>query len=234
MLGIGLFGSVYLMPVFLGLVRLHSALEIGEVMLVTGIAQLLTAPVAVQLERRFDARALSAFGFTLFGIGLGLSYFQSFETDFAQMFWPQVIRGVAIMFCLLPPTRLALGHLAPAQIPNASGLFNLMRNLGGAIGIALIDTIIWVRAPEHVEAIVARLLAGDAATAAFVGLPADRFKGVPLGPVDADTQELARPLVERAGLVSAINEAWAMMALAMALALLALFISHLRKRRPIA
>ncbi|HWA47766.1 MAG TPA: DHA2 family efflux MFS transporter permease subunit [Dongiaceae bacterium] len=231
MLGIGLFGSVYLMPVFLGLVRLRGALEIGEIMLVTGVAQLLTAPVAVQMERRFDARPLSAFGFALFGIGLGLSYFQTFETDFAQMFWPQIIRGIAIMFCLLPPTRLALGHLAPADIPNASGLFNLMRNLGGAIGIALIDTIIWVRAPEHVDAIVTRLLAGDAATAAFVGLPTDKFKGVPLGPVDADTQEFARPLVERAGLVSAINEAWAMMALAMALALLALFISHLRNRR---
>ncbi len=231
MLGVGLFGSVYLMPVFLGLVRLHGALEIGQVMLVTGIAQLLTAPVAVQLERRFDARALSVFGFALFGIGLALSCFQTFETDFAQMFWPQVIRGVAIMFCLLPPTRLALGHLAPAQIPNASGLFNLMRNLGGAIGIALIDTIIWVRAPAHVDTIVARLLAGDAAMAAFVGLPTDKFKGIPLGPVDAETQELARPLVERAGLVSAINEAWAMMAVAMALALLALFISHLRTRR---
>jgi DHA2 family multidrug resistance protein len=234
MLGVGLFGSVYLMPVFLGLVRLHSALEIGTVMLVTGLAQLATAPIAVQLERRCDARALSAFGFALFGIGLGLSYFQTFETDFAQMFWPQVIRGIAIMFCLLPPTTLALGHLPPENIPNASGLFNLMRNLGGAIGIALIDTIIWARAPEHVTAIVERLQAGDAATAAFVGLPTDRFKGVPLGPVDADTQEMVRPLVERAGLVSAINEAWAMMALAMALALLALLISRLRNRGRIA
>lgn len=228
-LGIGLFGSVYLMPVFLGLVRLHSAFEIGEVMLVTGVAQLLAAPVAVALERRIDARLLSACGFALFGIGLACSYFQTWETDFAQMFWPQVIRGCAIMFCLLPPTRLALGHLAPAQIPDASGLFNLMRNLGGAIGIAVIDTIIWVRAPEHVSAIVERLKAGDAATALFVGLPTDRFKGVPLGEIDADTQEFARPLVERAGLVAAVNEAWAVMALAMALALLALLL--LRRRR---
>ena len=229
-LGVGLFGSVYLMPVFLGLVRLHSAFEIGEVMLVTGIAQLLTAPVAVALERRVDARLLSACGFALFGIGLACSYFQTWETDFAQMFWPQVIRGCAIMLCLLPPTRLALGHLAPAQIPDASGLFNLMRNLGGAIGIAVIDTIIWVRAPAHVTAIVERLKAGDAATALFVGLPTDRFKGVPLGEIDADTQEFARPLVERAGLVAAVNEAWAAMALAMVLALFALLM--LRRRRP--
>jgi DHA2 family multidrug resistance protein len=222
LLGCGLYGSVYLMPVFLGLVRLHGAFEIGQVMLVTGIAQLVTAPIAVQVERRCDPKGLSAFGFALFGIGLGMSYFQTFETDFDQMLWPQLVRGVAIMFCLLPPTRLALGHLAPERVPNASGLFNLMRNLGGAIGIALIDTVIWLRAPEHVDAIVQRLLAGDRATALFVGLPPERFVGKPLGPVDADIQELARPLVERAGLVSAINEAWAMMAAAMLLALLGL------------
>ncbi len=228
-LGFGLYGSVYLMPVFLGLVRLHGAFEIGQVMLVTGVAQLLTAPIAVQVERRCDPKLLSAFGFALFGIGLALSYFQTWETDFDQMLWPQVIRGIAIMFCLLPPTHLALGHLAPERVPNASGLFNLMRNLGGAIGIALIDTVIWVRAPFHVDRIVEKLLAGDAATALFVGLPTDRFTGKPLGPVDAETQEFARPLVERAGLVCAINEAWAMMALAMAIGLGALLVSMLRR-----
>ncbi|HEX6118800.1 MAG TPA: MFS transporter, partial [Dongiaceae bacterium] len=229
--GFGLYGSVYLMPVFLGLVRLHSAFEIGQIMLVTGVAQLLTAPIAVQVERRCDPRLLSAFGFALFGIGLALSYFQTWETDFDQMLWPQVIRGVAIMFCLLPPTRIALGHLPPGRVPNASGLFNLMRNLGGAIGIALIDTVIWVRAPIHVERIAQKLLAGDRATAIFAGLPPDRFTGKPLGPVDADTQELVRPLLERAGLVSSINEAWAMMAVAMLLALAAILLSITRRKR---
>jgi len=146
------------------------------------------------------------------------------------MLWPQVVRGIGIMFCLLPPTRLALGHLPPEHVPNASGLFNLMRNLGGAIGIALIDTVMWVRAPEHVERIVEKLLAGDRATAIFVGLPTERFTGKPLGPIDADVQELARPLVERAGLVSAINEGWAMLAAAMLLALVALLLSIGRRR----
>ena len=231
LLGCGLYGSVYLMPVFLGLVRLHGAFEIGQVMLVTGVAQLLTAPIAVQVERRCDPIWLSAFGFALFGVGLAMSCFQTWETDFEQMLWPQVVRGIAIMFCLLPPTRLALGHLPPERVPNASGLFNLMRNLGGAIGIALIDTVIWLRAPEHVDDIVQRLLAGDRATALFVGLPPERFLGQPLGPVDADIQEFARPLVERAGLVAAINEAWAMMALAMVLALVGIMVSLSRKRR---
>ena len=137
------------MPVFLAFVRGHDALEIGTIMLVTGIAQLLMAPVAVALEQRVNARLLTAAGFGLFAVGLGMSAFQTPETDFAGMFWPQVVRGLAIMFCLLPPTRLALGHLDAGRVPDASGVFNLMRNLGGAIGLALIDTVIYTRAPVH-------------------------------------------------------------------------------------
>ena len=128
------------------------------------------------------------------------------------MFLPQVVRGLAIMFCLLPPTRLALGHLDAGRVPDASGVFNLMRNLGGAIGLALIDTVIYTRAPSHGEAIVARLQAGDIATARFVGLPLDLFVNRPPGPVDAGTIELLRPLVEKAALVQAINDAWALVA----------------------
>ena len=70
-LGIGLFGSVYLMPVFLAYVSGHNALEIGKIMLVTGVAQLVVAPVAASLERRFDERYLTRFGFLLFAIGMG-------------------------------------------------------------------------------------------------------------------------------------------------------------------
>ena len=92
-------------------------------MLVTGLAQLATAPVAVALERRVDARLLTGFGFGLFALGLGLSCKQTIETDFNEMLVPQVMRGVAIMFCLLPPTRLALGNLPLARVPDASGLF---------------------------------------------------------------------------------------------------------------
>jgi len=97
-LGIGLFGSVYLMPVYLAFVRYHDALEIGMIMLVTGVAQLVTAPAAVLLEQRLDARWLTAAGFALFACGLGLSAMQTPRTDYDEMFWPQVIRGVAIMF----------------------------------------------------------------------------------------------------------------------------------------
>jgi DHA2 family multidrug resistance protein len=221
-LGMGLFGSVYLMPVFLAFVRGHGAFEIGTIMLVTGLAQLITAPAAVALELRIGARALTACGFALFAIGLALSGFQTGETDFKQMFWPQVLRGVAIMLCLLPPTRLALGRLDPAQVSDASGLFNLMRNLGGAIGIALIDTVIYGRAPALGRQIVRRLQAGDVATAKAVGVPMDMFLSHGKAPVDQDTIDFLKPLVEQLALVRAINEAWLLIAILTGLALLAL------------
>ncbi|HEY2179327.1 MAG TPA: DHA2 family efflux MFS transporter permease subunit [Caulobacteraceae bacterium] len=219
--GIGLFGSVYLMPVFLAFVRGHGPLAIGEIILVTGGAQLAAAPLAVALERRMDARVLTAFGFAVFGVGLGLSAFQTTDTDFSAMFVPQALRGIGVMFCLLPPTRLALGRLAPAEVPDASGLFNLMRNLGGAIGLALIDTVIYGRAPVHARHIIARLQAGDDATAQAVGIPLMLYHARPAGPVDAGTAAMLRPAIQHLATTLAINEAWAMVAIVTLAALLA-------------
>jgi DHA2 family multidrug resistance protein len=211
-LGMGLYGSVYLMPVFLAFVRNHGPLAIGLIMLVTGITQFVTSPVAVALEHRVDARLLTLAGFLMFSVGLGMSAFSSRETDFDGMFWPQVIRGAAIMLCLLPPTRLALGDLAPEQVPDASGLFNLMRNLGGAIGIALIDTVIWGRLPGHADALRDRLMAGDASAATLIGLPPGVIDGPMATPIDPSIAEMVRPLVEKVAMVQSINEAWTMLA----------------------
>src|SRR5204862_994518 len=113
--------------------------------------------------------------FALFAVGLASSAVQSRVADFDEMFWPQVARGAAIMFCLLPPTRIALGYLPEAQVPDASGLFNLMRNLGGAIGIALIDTILYGRTLGHALALRDRLLAGDVTAAQAIGLNVKLF-----------------------------------------------------------
>ncbi|MFD0849284.1 DHA2 family efflux MFS transporter permease subunit [Sphingosinicella xenopeptidilytica] len=221
-LGIGLFGSVYLMPFFLGLVRGHGALEIGKITLVTGVAQLAAAPLAVALERRLDARLLSAFGFALFALGIGLSARQTTETDFAEMLVPQAIRGVAIMFCILPPTRMALGRLSPDLVADGSGLFNLMRNIGGAVGLALIDTVIFSRSPVHAASIVSALQAGNVDTARMLGIPVNLFLMQVGRPVSPETVAALRPMVERAALADAINDAWMLVALITVAALLLL------------
>lgn len=211
-LGVGLFGSVYLMPVFLAFVRRHDAFEIGTIMLVTGLAQLVAAPVAAFFESRLGARWLTGAGFLLFAAGLGWSAFQPRTADFDEMLWPQILRGIAIMFCLLPPTRIALGALPPAEVADASGLFNLMRNLGGAIGIALIDTILYGRSPVYAEAFRTRLLAGDLSAAIAIGLDPALLANRPPGPPGEAAIAYVRPLVEKASLALSVNEAWAMLA----------------------
>ena len=229
-LGIGLFGSVYLMPVFLGLVRDHNALEIGRIMLVTGIAQLITAPIAVILEKRMHPMLLSMFGFGLFGVGLWMSTNQSAQTDAAQMMWAQIVRGSAAMLCILPPTRLALGHLALEDVPNASGLFNLMRNLGGAVGLALIDTVIYGRTPHIADGIIARLKAGDVPTAKQLGLPIDDFLAARGQPVDEDTRAILAPLIHHQALAEAINMAWLLIGGLTLLGVLVILVTALRRR----
>lgn len=229
-LGIGLFGSTYLMPFFLGLVREHGALRIGEIMLATGIAQLVAAPFAVMLERTVDARWLSFAGFALFAAGLLLSTQQKVNTDAMEMMVPQIMRGTAIMFCLLPPTRLALGQLSERLVADGSGLFNLMRNLGGAVGLALIDTVIFSRSATHADEIAAKLRDGDVTTAVDIGIPRDAFLEQVGQPPDEFAQEMVRPLVEKAALTDAINDAWFMIGILTALAvLLVLFVRRLPK-----
>ena len=104
--GMGLYGSVYLISIFLGAVRDHSPLDIGEIMVISGAAQLLTALIAAVIEPRMDPRLLTAIGFGLFGAGLLANGFEDIHTDFGGLFLPQVLRGVAVMLCILPATRL--------------------------------------------------------------------------------------------------------------------------------
>jgi DHA2 family multidrug resistance protein len=220
--GFGVYGATYLLSVFLGLVREHTPLAIGEIMMVSGAVQLLSAPVAAWLETRFDPRLLTAIGFSVFGLGLLMNGFETSASDFNELFWPQVLRGLSIMLCLLPATRLALERWPQADIPDASGLFNLMRNLGGAIGIALIDTILEQRTQGHVNRLVERLQAGDPTAARIVGLPEAQFHNVPMGPVDELTKAIVAPMVKRAALTMSFNEAWIAIAILFGISLLAL------------
>jgi DHA2 family multidrug resistance protein len=170
-------------------------------------------------------------GYALLALGWLGNGFMTYQTDFWGLFWQQITRGTAVMLCLLPTTALALGGFDPARVPNASGLFNLMRNLGGAIGLAVIDTVLEQRTPTHIAALAARLQAGDPAAARLAGLPVERFTGVPIGPVDAATRDTVAPLVERAGLVAAFNDAWLWIGGAMLLSLVLLPLLRSAPRR---
>ncbi len=148
-LGIGLYGSVYLMPLFLAQVRGLNSLQIGEIMVVTGAFQFLSAPLAGVLSKHMDLRLMMACGFGLFSFGLWENGQLTADSDFWELFYPQALRGGALMLCFIPINTLSLGCLPPDKLKNASGLYNLMRNLGGAIGLAAINTLVLHQAALH-------------------------------------------------------------------------------------
>ncbi len=148
-LGIGLYGLTYIYPVFLARVRGYSALQIGETMFISGLAMFLTAPIAGRLMAKFDARYLIGFGLIVFAIGAFMAADVTKDWDFYELLWPQIFRGVGIMFIMPPVSNIALATLSPERLKGAAGLFNLTRNLGGAFGLAGINTLINDRTDLH-------------------------------------------------------------------------------------
>jgi DHA2 family multidrug resistance protein len=133
------------------MVRGYNSLQIGVVMFATGVFMFFSGPLAGFLEKKLDLRFMLGIGIFLFGMALVLNGDLTSEVGFSELFFPQVVRGISIMFCFLPLTQITLGVLPKEIIPYASGLYNLMRNLGGAIGIAVIDTILQSRIRFHTQ-----------------------------------------------------------------------------------
>jgi DHA2 family multidrug resistance protein len=148
-LGIGLYGLTYLYPVYLAQVRGYNSLMIGETMFVSGLAMFFSAPVVGRLAAKFDPRFMLIGGFLLFALGTFDMHYLTKDWDFWELFVPQILRGVGLMFAMVPVTNVALGTLSPDRLKNASGLFNLMRNLGGAIGLAALNTVLNDRMDLH-------------------------------------------------------------------------------------
>jgi DHA2 family multidrug resistance protein len=139
-IGFGLYSATYLAPVFLGRVRDYTSLQIGGTVFVTGLTMGLAAPIAARLSTLIDGRYVIAVGFTLFATGLWMFSYITPQWGFWELFAPQAVRGFAVLLCIVPAVGMALNGVAPSELRYASGLFNLMRNLGGAIGIAVVNT----------------------------------------------------------------------------------------------
>ena len=150
-IGFGLYSSTYLVPIFLGRVRDYSSLEIGTTVFVTGCFMFFGAPIAARLSNMVDQRYVIGVGFSLFALGLYLLSGVSSIWGFDELFLPQGVRGFAILLCIVPAVSLSLSTVPQSQLKSASGLFNLTRNLGGAVGIALVTT--WLQDFSRIHAL---------------------------------------------------------------------------------
>jgi DHA2 family multidrug resistance protein len=155
--GVGIFATIYLTPVFLGRVRGFSALEIGLAVFSTGLFQMLSIPVYAFFANRVDLRWLMMFGLALFALSMWEFAPITHDWGWRELLLPQALRGFAQQFSVAPTVTLTLGSLPPARLRLASGLFNLMRNLGGALGIAVCATILNDRTNLHFYRLAERL-----------------------------------------------------------------------------
>ncbi|WP_178106678.1 MDR family MFS transporter [Pseudomonas mangiferae] len=150
-MGVGLYGSIYLLPLYLAQIQGYNALQIGEVIMWMGIPQLFLIPLVPQLMKVIPPRLLCALGFLLFGA----SSFASgvLDPDFAgpQFNHIQVIRAIGQPMVMVTISLIATAYIRPQDAGSASSLFNILRNLGGAIGIALLATLLDSRAKVYFD-----------------------------------------------------------------------------------
>jgi DHA2 family multidrug resistance protein len=175
--GIGLYGLTYMYPRYLAEVRGYSALMIGETMFVTGITMFLTAPIVGRLMVKVDMRLIIAIGLVTFATGSYMMTGITKEYDFYELLIPQILRGVGMMFAMVPANTIALGTLSPELVKNASGLFNLTRNLGGAVGLAIINSVLNSRTDLHIVRLQERVNWGNASAVETLNNFTQRMQG---------------------------------------------------------
>jgi DHA2 family multidrug resistance protein len=149
LVGFALFGTVYLLPQYLAQVQRYNAEQIGNVLAWTGLPQLILIPLVPKLMKTFDIRYIGFFGIALFAASCFMNVQLSYDVSGDQFLLPNIVRAVGQAFVITPLTAIALSGIAPKDAGNASGLFNMLRNLGGAIGTASLQTIITKREQFH-------------------------------------------------------------------------------------
>ncbi|MBU6456553.1 MAG: DHA2 family efflux MFS transporter permease subunit [Bradyrhizobium sp.] len=205
-LGIGLYGLTYVYPRYLSEVRGYNALMIGETMFVSGITMFLMAPIVGRLILKFDMRYVIAFGLVVFALGSYEMTWMTRDYDFYELLMPQILRGIGLMCALVPTNNIALGTLPPDRVKNASGLFNLTRNLGGAVGLAIINEVLNDRTDLHISRLHDRVNWGNATATETLNMLTHRMQG--LGDASLMALKQLSEIVHRQAVVMGYGDAF--------------------------
>jgi DHA2 family multidrug resistance protein len=206
LVGTGMYSTTYLIPLFLAQVRGFSALQIGETVFVAGIAQMAMSPFSTQIARRLDLRIMLAIGLGLFAFAMYLTAGLTNQSSFPELLVPQAVRGVALMFCYLPANMIALGSVPPDKLKNASGLYGLTRDLGGAIALASVGTIMNSRMQFHWNRLVEDVNPARPAVQHFIDAQTNRLGSLVPGDAHQAAVTLLGNLVQREALVLSYND----------------------------
>ncbi|AUC98646.1 MULTISPECIES: DHA2 family efflux MFS transporter permease subunit [Bradyrhizobium] len=222
--GIGLYGLTYVYPRYLAEIRGYSALMIGETMFISGLTMFFMAPVVGRLMQKVDLRYIIAFGLVTFALGSWQMTWITREYDFYELLVPQILRGIGMMCAMVPTNNIALATLQPDRVKNASGLFNLMRNLGGAVGLAVINEVLNDRTDLHISRLQDRVTWGNANAVETLNNFTQRLQG--MGDAATMAMKQLSQLVHRQAQVMSYGDAFFMLSLFyVALSLLVLFVN---------
>ena len=170
--GMAIFGPIFLTPLFLGYIRGFSAWQTGTALLTTGAASLVGVPFYVVLGRRIDLRWLMMFGLASFGLSMWSYSLITHAWGADQLLLPQALRGFPQVFAVGPAVTLGLGSLPLERLKYGSGLFNMMRNLGGAVGIAICGALLNDQTNVHFLHIASNLTPANGELRTFVAATA--------------------------------------------------------------
>ena len=149
LVGFALFGSVYLLPQYLGQVQRYNAEQIGGVLAWTGLPQLVLIPIVPKLMARFGARSIAFVGISIFAYSCFMNTTMSLDYSGDQLWLPNIVRAIGQAMVITPLSAIALGSIPQKDAAAASGVSNMLRNLGGAVGTAVLATAVTKREQFH-------------------------------------------------------------------------------------
>ncbi len=206
-IGTGMYGTTYLIPLFLAQVRGLNALQIGETVVVAGLAQMAMSPFSAQMARRMDFRVMLSMGIGLFAVSMYLTAQLTNQSGYVELFVPQIVRGVALMMCYLPANLIALSSVPQDKLKNAAGLYNLTRDLGGAIALATIGTVMNDRLHFHWNRLIEDINPARQAVQHYLDMQSGHFEALIPGDAHRAAIGMLANLVQREALVLTYNDA---------------------------
>jgi DHA2 family multidrug resistance protein len=154
LLGVALYGSVYIVPVYLARIQGYNSEQIGMVLAWTGLPQLVLIPLVPRLMKSLEARLIVGVGFGLFAVSNFMNIYMTRDYAADQLLLPNIVRAIGQALILTPLSAVATAGIEKENAGSASSLFNMMRNLGGAFGIALLQTFETKREQFHSNILV--------------------------------------------------------------------------------
>jgi MFS transporter, DHA2 family, multidrug resistance protein len=226
LLGVALYGSVFILPQYLSRIQGYNAEQIGTVLAWTGLPQLVLIPLVPRLMQKFDARIIIGVGFVLFAGSNFMNIYMTNDYAADQLLWPNVVRAIGQALVLAPLSAVATAGIEAENAGSASGLFNMMRNLGGAVGIALLQTVLTKREQYHSNVLMQSVSMFEQATRTRLEQLTQYF--VNHGVLDrADAAHRAYVAightVQKQAYISAFSDTFYLLGMALIVALIAVF-----------